>query len=186
LPNFFISLFCHWLLQLDGSPTWTVKLCDAQASNAAAATSSTIHDAAATSSAAHDAAATPTHISEVAATATPFEEDQLTGSHDPEDTTAVNESAATKGKYHKTWGKDQPATTLPNQHAAAYLVVMNATKGNQDRQYGNQQTNSLSRQSTLYGKQYTPANHGLSCSLRLIQAEWGHHRRKDLEETIGA
>jgi hypothetical protein len=147
-----------------------VKLCNAPASNAA-----TIHDAVATSSAEHD----------VAATAAPLEEDQFTCSHDSEDTAAINESATTKGKYHKTWGKDQPATILPNQHAAAYLVVMNAIKGNQDRQHGNQKTNSLSRQSTLFGKQHTPVNHGLPCSSRLIQAEWGHHRRKDLEETVG-
>jgi transposase InsO family protein len=122
------------------------------------------------------ATSTPTDTAEVAATTAYLEEDQLTWNHDSEDSAVVNESAATKGKCHKTWGKDQPASTLPNQHTAAYLVVMNAIKGNRDQQ----QTKSLSRQSTLYGKLHTPANHGLSCSPRL------HHQRKDLEETVGA
>jgi len=147
LARRFVGICHRWALEFVG-----VKLCNAAATS------------------------TPTDTAEVAATTAYLEEDQLTWNHDSEDSAVVNESAATKGKCHKTWGKDQPASTLPNQHTAAYLVVMNAIKGNRDQQ----QTKSLSRQSTLYGKLHTPANHGLSCSPRL------HHQRKDLEETVGA
>jgi hypothetical protein len=154
-------LFLH--SQVKRTRQRTVKLCDARVS---------------------DAATSNAHIDEVAATTTPSGEGQLTSSQDYEDIASVNESAVTKGKYHETWGENQPTTALPNQHAAAYLVVMSITKGKQYQQYGNQQTRSLSRQSTRYGKHHTPADHGLSCSSRITQAEWGHHRRKDLEKTV--
>lgn len=62
-----------------------VKLCNAPASNA-----TKIYDAVANSSVDHD----------VAATAAPLEEDQFTYRHNSEDTAAINESPATKGKYH--------------------------------------------------------------------------------------